>query len=117
MPKLSPIVSSDEFFTGKDKVLQFTDTTPTDITGWALKWVLALNNDRRSVLVTKTTGSGISITNGAGGVCQVTVADTDTDNLEGSEDPKYFHELSRTDAGNEDVLAYGPVTLRQSPTS
>lgn len=117
MPKNAPITIEDEFFTGKDKVLQFTDTGPEDITGWALKWVLAKNADRTQVLASKTTDSGISITDGPGGICQVTVADTDTEGLKGSENPDYYHELSRTDAGNEDVLAYGTVVLRQSPTS
>lgn len=117
MPKRSDITIDDELFTGKDKVLQFTDTGPADITDWALKWVLAPADDRRTPLVTKTTGAGISITDGAGGVCQVTLTDDDTGNLPGYEDPKYWHELSRTDSGNEDVLAYGTVVLRQSPTS
>lgn len=117
MPKNAPFTLDDEWFTGKDKVLQFTDTVPSNITGWALKFVLAQNPHRTEVLVTKTTTDGITITDGAAGVCQVTIADTDTDGLPGSDDPDYFYELTRTDAGSEDVLAFGTVVLRQSPTS
>lgn len=116
MPKESNITLGDEFFTGKDKVIQFTETASEDISTWALKWVLAKNSDRTQVLFSKTTVSGISITNGPDGVCQVTVTDDDTQGLKGSENPDYFHELSRTDSGNQDVLAYGTVVLRQSPT-
>ena len=121
MPAQANIDLDDELFTGKDRTLQFTVVDAAGaaqaITGWALKWVLCSNQDRRTPLVSKTVGSGITITNGAGGICQVAITDDDTATLAGAEDPKYFHELSRTDSGNEDVLAYGTVVLRQSPTS
>jgi hypothetical protein len=123
MPAEVSITKTDELFTGKDKVLAFTVVdsagVAVNITGWALRWVLELKPfPGRSTgwLVSKTVGSGISITDGAGGVCQVTIDDTDTDTFDGSDTPDYYHELTRTDAGNEDVLAYGPVVLRQSPT-
>lgn len=121
------ITKENEFFTGTDRVLQFsvvdTSDVAVNITGWALQWGLWRYPVTRSAsgvttaLVSKTDGSGITITNGAGGVCQVAVADSDTDGLEGSDSPLYWHELRRTDSGNEDILAYGTVVLRQSPSS
>lgn len=114
------ITKEHEFFTGTDRVLQFSvvdaDDVAVNITGWALQWVLVRAPGAAASsghLVSKTVGSGITITNGAGGVCQVAVEDADTDGLEGSDSPLYRHELRRTDGGNEDILAYGTVVLRQ----
>ena len=123
MPQKVDITPDDEWFTGTDKTLQFSvvdaDGTAVNITGWALEWALYNNKDLRkgaSALITRTTGAAtISITDGAGGVCQVSVTDDLTDGLAGANTPLYYHELRRTDAGNEDVLAYGAVTIRQSP--
>lgn len=120
MPAEVKIVTSDELFTGKDKVLQFTvvdaDDAVVDITGWTLRWALSKAADHRSVAVSKTTSAGIALTDAANGVCQVTISAADTENLEGSDDPKWWHELSRTNSGNSDVLSYGSVVLRQSAT-
>lgn len=122
MPERVQITASDELFSGVDKTLQFTVVDASDaavnITGWALEWVLYQGVSPKkgaTALITKTTSAGITITNGAGGVCQVAIADTDTDTIDGDDKPGYYQELRRTDAGLEDVLAYGPVTIKQSP--
>ena len=94
-----------------------------DITGWALEWVLRSSPGGTTALITKTTaaGGGISITDGASGVCRVTIADTDTLNAAG--DPpvelnpgRYYKTLRRTDDGTEVVLSFGEAVLRQPAT-
>lgn len=121
MALLQPITANEGWFTGTDHVMQHTvyddATTPAvvNITGWALSWKLFGNKARaETAIISKAVGTGIAITNGAGGICQVTIADTDTDSLLGK---TYYYELRRTDAGSETVLAYGPAELLQSPTS
>ncbi|MGK2965508.1 MAG: hypothetical protein ACSLFM_07865 [Tepidiformaceae bacterium] len=115
MPQHSPVTLDDEWFSGTDKTLEFTvvdaDSVAVNITGWALQWVLTLK-DSRTVMLTKTVGSGITITSGAAGILQVAVADTDTNDFATGRTALYDYELRRTDAGNEDVLAYGTVVLR-----
>lgn len=112
------ITKDDDWFTGEDKSLVFTiyqsnETTAQDITGWALSYRLKrspADADGDAVL-TKTTGSGIALTTPLSGICTVTIEDTDTDSL----DPRtYFHELKRTNAGNETVLTTGSVLLQQA---
>lgn len=113
------ITSEDGWFTGEDKSLVFTITTTDggsvaqDITGWALSWTLkraATDADVDAVL-TKTTAAGIALTTPASGICTVSVADTDTDGVV----PRlYYHELKRTDAGSETILAYGRAELRRA---
>lgn len=121
MPEKVRITSEDELFTGADKTLQFTvldaNDVPVDITGWSVLWGLYPNPFEKgsTPLVTKTVGSGITLTTPLSGVLRVALLDTDTDNLPGAESYAYYHELRRTDGGLEDVLAYGDVMLRQSP--
>ena len=117
MPIQSNITAADEWFSGTDKVVQFTITdfagVAQNITGWALRFVLTRRGSL-TALIEKTVGAGIAITNGAGGICQVSITDTDTNNLPTyGLDPAYEYELRRTDDGNEDVLAYGSVVLLQ----
>lgn len=122
MPQEAHITASEEWFTGADKVLQYTVVdsagVAVNITGWSLRWVMVRKQAASAAasghLVSKETGgAGIAITNGASGICQVTITDADTDGMEGGETPLYQYELRRTDPGSEDVLAYGNVTLRQ----
>lgn len=112
MAEQADIAAADNWFLGEDKVLEFTVVdsagAAVNITGWALEWILRSGAGERALL-TKTVGSGVTITGGAGGVCQVAIADTDTDDLAAG---RYWHALRRTDAGNEAVLSYGQVVLR-----
>ena len=111
------VTASDQVFIGEDKSLTVTvyqadGKTLQDITGWTLSWMLkaALTDLDAQALITKTTSSGITLVTPTSGVCVVTLADTDTDGL----DPgTYVHELKRTTAGSEGVLAYGTFVLRR----
>ena len=108
-----------DFFTGEDKSLIFTvyqadETTAQDISGWSLSWLLKRHRHDADVdaLITKTTtGGGIALTTPLTGICTVTVADTDTDSIPAG---TYRHELKRTGAGVETILAYGSCVLRQA---
>lgn len=119
MARFVAITSASQYFTGEDKALAFTiyqgrSSTVQDITGWALSWMVkARKTDADSAaLVTKTTADDIALTTPASGLCTVTVTDSDIANLTG--DVTYWHELKRTDAGNETVLAQGTFTLSQA---
>lgn len=110
------IKAEDEFFVGDDFPIDYyvTDNgdrvtgTAVPITGWALEWVMRYRPGE-AALLTKTTGAGITITDGAAGICQVVVSDTDTDNMPSG---KYWIALRRTDAGNERTISSGYATLR-----
>lgn len=112
------ITADDQWFTGEDKSLVFTvyqsdGSTAEDITGWSLSWMLKRNkrDADADALITKTTGDGIALTTPESGVCTVSVADTETEDLRGG---RYYHELKRTDAGSEAVLSYGSAQVQQS---
>ncbi len=104
-----------DWFIGEDRTYEFTiydgnssGAAVVNITGFAFQWVLL--DSTRTVLVTKTVGSGIMITDGSNGVLQVAIDDTDTDSLTAA--TTYYYELKRNDAGSEVVVAYGTVNLR-----
>lgn len=127
MPYKNNIVAADGWFTGTDQPFEITvyQRTATDaeilagtgtaqnISGWSLSWMLKkLKTDEDSAaLITKTTLSGIVLTDAVNGVCTVTVDDVDTDALVAG---LYHHELKRTDAGFEAVLTFGTANLQRS---
>ena len=115
MAKLSPITTDDEWFQGETKLLRFgietedEDGTREVINGWSVRWQLMQNKKSQDTILEKATGgSGIVITNGANGELEVTIAPSDTTDIE----PRtYWHELWRTDTNFETVLSYGPAAL------
>lgn len=111
------ITATDDWFTGEDKQLSLTvyqgaTTTPQEITGWAISFMI--KRDARdadaSAKVTKTVGSGIVLTTPASGLMTITVTDTDTSLLKAG---NYAYEVKRTDDGSKTVLTRGTLTLRQ----
>lgn len=81
-----------------------------DITGSTLKWLLA-QNERCSPLITKTEGSGITMTDSSEGLAILNIDSTDTENLAGT----YYHELKLIDAdGNIRTIAYGRVEIQSN---
>lgn len=123
MAEKARIRSSDDWFIGQDTDLKFhvkdENGVPVNVAAFTLSWMLKVTVDDLDVdaLVTLTSGSGIAIT-GTYNVDPdvntqrviVSIADTDTDDLDAG---RYQHELKRTDAGFETVLAYGSAVLKR----
>ena len=112
------IDASDGWFIGEDKtieidVVQSDGSTAQTMTGWALTWELKRSQFHSTVLISKTTASGISIGNGDGtdDRASITVADTDTEDLEPG---TYYHQLRRSDAGSEVILSRGDAVILES---
>ena len=70
---------------GDKQILQITIQDPDavlgDITGAALKWELFPSSRSAVVLLTKSTGAGIVITDGPNRIVEVTLEEADTDGL------------------------------------
>jgi hypothetical protein len=124
------ITRADQVFIDTDRILRYkafkgnptaaqiaaNEAVPENVTGWTLLWVLSAVGG--APLVSKTTGSGISIT----GIynadplqntqrIEVLLEDTDTLALAGG---TYVYKLKRTDAGEETVLAFGTFELLEA---
>ena len=109
------IDEADDWFIGEDKqiigtIYQADKRTKQAITGWSLSWMLKTALTSTTAILTKTTGSGITITAPTIGGITIAIADTDTDSLEPG---RYVHELKRTDASRETVLWQGTCVLRR----
>lgn len=114
-----------ELYTNTDRdyefpVLDETETTAINITGWALSFMIkrSIEDPDRHALVTKTTGAGIVISGSFNvdptlntQLATVSVADSDTERLTAA---PCVYELRRTDAGFETPLAFGKLSLKQS---
>lgn len=86
-----------------------------DITAAAFTWALSKadpNNPpipapKGAAVVTKTVGSGITITDGPNGVLEVQILPADTETIDGA----YYHELQMTLGGAVSTVAFGNVTI------
>ena len=101
------------------KAISDPTKAPQDISGWALAWVVATDEDATEYLIEKRTGGlGIQIV----GVFDptrvlnsqrvvITIEDSDTDALSAG---TYVHALKRTDPTLEATLLRGKVVLTKS---
>lgn len=109
-----PITQEMAWYRGE--AYSITDTvrntagTAVAITGWALAFTVRSDFDSDTVLLSKTTGSGITITSGSGGVMTITITAANTLALAAGE---YVYDVQRTDSGSEALLTIG--TLRVKP--
>lgn len=87
-----------EMYAGDSKTLQILvldeAALPADITGASIRWQLA-QKLAGPALVSKATGSGITIVDGPGGRFDVALDPPDTEALKGC----YYHEAEATNAG------------------
>jgi len=110
MATINAIETPLELFIGTDHRFVCTETAGTDMTGWALSFMIKrkLSDLDAAAVVPLTTPSNITISTS---VATVTMADTNTDTLSAG---VYRWELKRTDAGAETVVGYGPLALLRS---
>jgi hypothetical protein len=98
-------------FSGDSKVLQTSLTDDTnavvDITGAEITWQLSRKVTSPAIL-TKTVGSGITITNPANGQFEVAIDPVDTADLKGD----YYHEIEMVLNGVVSTVLTGTVTIQ-----
>lgn len=127
MSLIANITSDDAWHVGEDKILDYTiygdaaRTTCLDVSAFVLSWKLSRGGT--TGLVTKTSGSGITVAGTFNAdpavntqVVRVAIDDVDTqpDTGPALTSGNYVHELKRTDAGLEAVLSHGRVQLLPS---
>ena len=99
-----------DIFFGQDKVLELTVTDEADavidVSSATFTWVMS-GYPGDTADITKTVGSGITITDGPNGRIDIALAETDTVNL--SANGIYYHELWMTSGTNEFPVLYGKV--------
>jgi len=96
-----------EIIRGEDILIEVT-VTGQIITGWALIFAVAPKYQDTAV-ITKSIGSGITITDGAHGIFQVALSDDDTKDLRTG---GYVWDVKRNDAGQEAVLSRGEFVIK-----
>lgn len=83
-----------------------TMSPATSISGWTLAFTV--RNSDGTLMVSKTTASGITITDAGAGIFTIALATADT----GAIPPGvYDFDVWRTNSGNETRLAYGPLVV------
>ena len=110
------VTEAIEFFRGEDVTLELEQTTTgvtggpdVNITGWALVFSMK-KKLTGAVVLTKSIGSGITITSGSEGRADVVLSDTDTDTMVPGD---YVYDLKRDDPGAEAILTVGTITVKE----
>lgn len=103
---LSQTIGTDKSF--KVTVRNLDGVTPTNITGWAVSFTVHAFGDPNVTYISKTVGSGITLSNATQGEMTIAIDDTDTDSMAAT---SYEYRLERTDAGSEFVIGRGVYTL------
>jgi len=103
-----------EMFSGDNKILSVSVVdsagVAVDLTSATASWQLARSNDAAPLIQKATGGSGIVITDAAGGVLEITLSASDTDALKGS----FYHELQVIDtSGNIATVLAGNATIKR----
>jgi hypothetical protein len=101
-------IANISFYKGEDVTLTVTMSPATNITGWTLAFTVKQKYGDAIAVVSKSTSSGITITDAVNGVFTVTIASADTNLLD---QQGYVYDIQRTNAGNRTVLAIGNLTL------
>lgn len=121
MPSLAQDIT---LYAGDDIIIRFSLTdeatgNPLDLTGLAaVKWAMLVKAGAAFTFpaaISKTLSSGIQIINPpTGGILEVTIGHTDTQNLA----PRtYEHQLEITDGtGNKHTVSVGAITLEADAT-
>lgn len=100
--------SNAGFFRGEDVTLEVTMSPVVSISGWTLIFVMRREHRDNTAIITKTTGSGITITNAPGGVFEVALGSADTLNLE----PRtYVFDIQRSNSGSRAVIVIGTMQV------
>jgi hypothetical protein len=99
-------------FAGDSKTLSVSvteqaDGAPTNITGATISWQ-AVRSLRKTVVITKSTSDGITISSGSGGTFDITLDPSDTASLRGD----YYHEAQITfTTGEVSTVLRGVMTV------
>lgn len=103
----SDITAEHEWFCGEDKLIDFTvrsNRLIQDITGYSIEFRMSVSEENTTSVLTLDA----ALSDPENGLCRVTVADTDTDDI----DPDtYYYQLWRVDDDAEAVLAHGDAVL------
>lgn len=103
-------VTNIGFNLGEDITIRVTVAGSGDISGWTLQCDVK-STGGGAAIISKTTGDGITITDGPNRIFEIALSDTDTEKLAGSE---YKWGVKRMDADQEAGLAKGLITMGDS---
>jgi len=82
------------------------NNNPVDLTSMNVQWVL--KDSTNTVILSKTVGNGITITNATQGQCTITISSSDSKNLLGT----YTHQASIIDSqNNSSVVFVGTIVV------
>lgn len=98
------------FYTGEDGSINCQLSPIENITGWTLKYTVRKDKSLLPILITKTVGFGITITDAPNSKFTIAMDSADTT---AATPGAYFFDIQRTNAGFHSELGIGVLTLLQ----
>lgn len=96
------------FYVGEDIPISGVLNPVVDISGWTLRFDVRVSVGALPVLISKTTGAGITIVSGPASTFTIDIMSADTATLTPG---AYVYDLQRIDAGFHRMLVSGTLTL------
>ena len=103
------ITTNVECYRGEAVTINWQLDPAGSISGWTMTFEL-LDVDGGTVILSRTVGSGITVTAPSTGAATITLTATHTNRTPGA----YFYSISRTNSGNETVLSRGAFIIRDT---
>lgn len=101
-------------YEGEAKTITVTEVDSEDISGQDIEYIIADEPTDDPEITKDTSGSGVSITDGANGEFEIELEPSDTQGMSG----QFYHEARLKDgAGTQAVLFTGEVQIRHSVTA
>lgn len=106
------IKSDFSFYRGEDVTITFVLDPVRDITAWSLTFTI-LDLPLGTTILSKTVGSGITLSAPTLGTCTITLSSSNTTQTAKG----YVWEMKRTDSGSVTILGLGHVQILPRYTS
>lgn len=103
------------WYKGEDVLISAAFSGTQSISGWTLSFTIR-DEYGGSILIQKTIGSGISVTSAANGTFTITITSANTNIDYNTYLGNFPYDVSRTDSGNEQVLATGLCFISPAAT-
>jgi len=114
MSERADITEANKWFRGEHKVIRITMEDATNLTTFALQWVVQHPGSSVDLLTKSSADGGITVEDDGANVGAVAVIEVETEDTMLLDARTYHHALWRVDPGVEQILSEGSALLQNA---